>query len=128
MLELSDESALIRRLWDEAKARVELPDAERQKFLAARGPMRLHYENHRKYHRYYLRARAILHRGDSTFGAYTTDVSRQGIGFLSPVQLLPRERVQLRLPTSVVKIEVLRCHRSEYDAFEIGARFLLDDA
>ena len=66
----------------------------------------------RAYHRFYLRGRAILQRDETYLGVYTADASRQGICFLSPVQLLPKERCRIRLPnTKDFQIEVVRCRR-----------------
>ena len=58
-------------------------------------------------------------------GIYTKDVSRQGIGFLSPKQLLPKERIYMRLPgASEVLLEVTRCLRIDDGCFDSGARFV----
>jgi len=111
--------------WEGTDAKVQLPEALRETFFSPQGPLPTHFENKRQYHRYYLRGKAVLKRGDQVLGTYTKDVSRQGVGFYSPVQLLPKERVQLRLPTVELSLEVTRCRRIAKDCFECGARFVL---
>ena len=90
-----------------------------------RGPAPLCAKNQRHFHRYFMRGKAILKRGTTTFGTYTKDVSRQGVGFLSPVQLMPKERVNLRLPVAELGLEITRCRRIDEGCFECGGRFAL---
>ena len=72
------------------------------------------------------RGKGILQRNDSYLGVYTADASRQGICFLSPVQLLPKERCRIRLPkTKEFQIEIVRCRRVDEACFECGAMFVL---
>ena len=70
--------------------------------------------------------KAVLQRDEMKLGCYTMDVSRQGIGLLSPVQLLPLDRVQLHLPNgSELPLEIARCRRVDRGCFDCGARFAL---
>jgi PilZ domain len=126
MLGRDDEQKVIDDLWESAAAKAQLPGALSRDFFDRRGPMTLHFENKRNYHRYYMRGKALLKRGDVLFGTYTKDVSRQGLGFLSPVQLMPKERVKLQLPTAELSLEVARCRRVDNACFECGARFALE--
>ena len=87
--------------------------------------MPLHFDSQRTYHRFYMRSKAVLTRGEERLGSFTKDVSRQGVGFLCPVQLMPLERVRLRLPSAELNLEVARCRRIADDCFECGARFVL---
>jgi len=112
-------------LWEATAAKVELPDSLRAAFFGAQGPGPLFHDNRRSFHRYFMRGKAVLKRGTSMIGAYTKDVSRQGVAFLSPVALLPKERVKLRVPTVELSLEVTRCRRIEPKCFECGARFAL---
>jgi len=81
-------------------------------------------DNRRQYHRYYLRSKALLKRGDTTIGGYTKDISRQGVCLLSPLQLLPKERVKLTLPNGAAySLQVVRCRRVFDNCFECGTRF-----
>lgn len=125
MLERRNERSVMERMWESAGAKVRLPETLHQGFFAPQGPLPTHFENKRQYHRYYMRGKAVLKRGDEVLGTYTKDVSRQGVGFYSPVQLLPKERVQLRLPSVELSLEVTRCRRVDKECFECGARFVL---
>jgi hypothetical protein len=126
MLGRDHDQKLINRLWACATATAQLPEAMSKDFFAHRGPMESHFDNKRNYHRYYLRTKALVKRGQAVLGTYTKDVSRQGVGFLSPVQLLPKERVILHLPTAELSLEVARCRRVDQGCFECGARFALE--
>ena len=83
-------------------------------------------DSKRSYHRFYLRGRAIVKHKDMLLGAYTKDVSRQGIGFLSPVQLMPMEQIGVQLPNGAeYSLEVTRCRRVDEGCFDCGAKFVL---
>jgi hypothetical protein len=125
MLEIDDGKKLIDDLWDAAPTKAALPEALRKQFHTVHGPTPMFHDNRRVYHRYYMRGKAVLKRNKSLIGAYTKDVSRQGIGFLSPVQLLPKEKVQLRLPTAELTLQVARCQRVDQGCFECGAKYAL---
>jgi hypothetical protein len=125
MLDGGDATSVIADLWETAEPKTRLPE-QYEAFAASRGPTPLHFDSRRAYHRYFLRHKAILQRQDASFGVYTKDVSRQGIGILTPMQLLPKERVQLRLPSGVqYQLEVARCRRVDVGCYECGTRFVL---
>jgi hypothetical protein len=72
-----------------------------------------------------LRGKAILRCDDRLMGVYTVDASRKGIRFLSPIQLLPKLHVWLRLPNvQDFEIEVVRCCRFEERSYDCGAIFI----
>ena len=125
MLEHDNAQKLMDELWEMTGTKVELPESHLKNFFGLQGPEPVYNANQRSYHRYYMRGKAVLKRGKTTFGTYTKDVSRQGVGFLSPVQLMPKERVQLRLPLAELGLEVARCRRIDKGCFECGARFAL---
>jgi hypothetical protein len=125
MLAIDNGQTLMDELWDVTPSKVELPSSMKTGFFAAHGPAPLHFENKRIYHRYYMRTKAVLKRGKSVFGTYTKDVSRQGVAFLSPVALLPKERVKLRVPAAELTLEITRCRRIEPACYECGGRFAL---
>ena len=102
MLDINHDKQLIDELWESAASKVRLTESL-QKFFEQHGAMPLFHDNRRAYHRYFMRGKAVVLRGDATLAAYTKDVSRQGIGFLSPVQLMPKERVKLHLPTTQIE-------------------------
>ena len=128
MLGRGHEQQLIADLWDLAEPKVEIPQPLADGFLASRGPVAAHFDDKRAFQRFFLRGKAVLKRRGAIMGAYTKDVSRQGVGFLSPVQLMPRERVQLSLPSAELHLEVSRCRRLDKDCFDCGARFALSSS
>jgi hypothetical protein len=125
MLEIDNGQRLMDELWESTGSKVELRESVRRAFLSASGPGPQYYDNQRSYHRYFMRGKAVLKRGESLHGTYTKDVSRQGIGFLSPVPLLPKERVKLRVVAAELSLEVTRCRRIDAVCFECGARFAM---
>lgn len=115
---------LIATLWEQAKLRAELPASDSE-FLSKRGPTRGRYESRRTYHRFYLRTKAILEADGSLLGIYTKDVSRRGIGFVSPIHLDLGSNFRLRLPSGAnYMIEVDRCSAVGDRSFDCGARFV----
>jgi hypothetical protein len=127
MLDLSHERDVIEELWDLVEVKVQLPHEEAE-FLAKSGPLPRCPETKRRFHRFHFRGKAILYRRDERFGAFTRDVSREGIGFLSPIQLLPKERVLLRVVgTSRLVLEIARCRRLSPGCYQCGARFVPAD-
>jgi hypothetical protein len=127
MLGVCNEMRLMEKLWEAAEATLQLPEPEAKYFFEFKGPMPSgHFDNRRSYHRFYLRDKAIVTRKRSTLGVFTTDISRQGIGFLSPVQMLPKERVQLLLTSGTEYYLLLtRCRRRTDNLFECGGRFVV---
>jgi hypothetical protein len=125
MLEIDHGKKLMEDLWEATSTKVELPDFLKPSFFGAAGPEPVFHDNKRSYHRYFMRGKAVLKRGKTMLGTYTKDVSRQGVAFFSPVPLLPKERVKLRVPTAELSLEITRCRRIEPKCFECGARFAL---
>ena len=126
MLAVSSGQNLIDDAWEAADMTVQLPDSLGPRFFEMHGPMPLYHENKRGYHRHYMRGKALLKRGETTLGTYTKDISRKGIGLLSPIPLLPLERVDLILPNgSTLYLEMARCRRVDKNCFDCGARFAL---
>src|SRR5213078_1009735 len=125
MLEFDNGQKLMNDLWEATAHKVELPVALRPAYFSVQGPAPMYHDNRRSYHRYFMRGKAVLKRGESIIGTYTKDVSRQGVAFLSPFPLLPKERVRLRVPATELNLEVARCRRVDSNCFECGARFAL---
>jgi hypothetical protein len=126
MLDISHEGNLIADVWDalDKKARLPVDEAE---FLAPKGPTPSIFGNQRSYHRFYLRGKALVKRNKTVLGVFTTDISRRGLGFLAPVQLLPKEKIRMHVPgAKELQLEVARCHRVDEACFECGANFVLN--
>lgn len=125
MLDHSDATSLIDDAWDAAEPKTRLPKRW-EAFLASRGPMPLYLNSRRAFHRFFLPHKAVLDWKDTRMAVYTKDISRQGIGVLTPVQLLPKERVQLRLANGrEYELEIARCRRLDADCYECGTRFVM---
>ncbi|MEX2316456.1 MAG: PilZ domain-containing protein [Pirellulales bacterium] len=125
MLDRGDATSVIDDAWDAVEQKTRLPE-QLEAFLASRGPTPLHFDSRRAFHRFFMRNKAILERRESRFAVYTKDISRQGIGILTPVQLLPKERVQLRLANGTdYSLEIARCRRVDVGCYECGTRFVL---
>ena len=125
MLELDHGQKIMEELWEMTTAKVELPHSMQANFFVAPAPEPSYYNNKRSYHRYTMRCKAVLKRGTSLLGTFTKDLSRQGVAFLSPVPLMPKERVKLRVPAAELSLEITRCRRVDQKCFECGARFAL---
>lgn len=125
MLDCSHEPSLSELTWENAEYTTRLPDKFTD-FFDRHGTVRAKEGCRRAYLRFYLRGQAIVDHGGAQLGVLTTDASRQGIGFLSPVQLLPKERCRIQLPkTKGFHIEVVRCRRIDERCYECGATFVL---
>ena len=125
MLGRGHEQQLIADLWEMAEPKVQLPYPLSDGFLESHGPLSTYYDDKRSFQRFFLRGKAVLKRRGSLMGAFTKDVSRQGVGFLSPVQLMPREKIQLTLASAELKLEISRCRRLDNACFDCGGRFAL---
>jgi hypothetical protein len=125
MLEIDHGQEPLEELWAAAATRVEMSDAMKTQFFSVAGGTPLFFDNRRTYHRYQMRGKAVLKRGEAMLGIFTKDVSRQGVAFLSPVPLLPKEPVRLRVPKAELNLEVTRCRRIDSACFECGAKFSL---
>ena len=125
MLEIDNGQKLMDDLWQATSAKVELPENLRPVFFGVQGPGPMYHDNKRSFHRYFMRGKAVLKRGKTMIGTYTKDVSRQGVAFFSPVPLLPKERIKLRVPAAELSLEVTRCRRLDPKCFECGAKFAL---
>lgn len=124
MLGLSDEVRVVVELWTTTDAKLELTDEEAETFFEPSGPAPSYFDDRRGFHRFYLRSKGILKRGDATLGVYTTDISRQGIGFLSPWQLLPKERLSLLMPNGTeYEFRISRCLRLRTGCYACGGLF-----
>jgi hypothetical protein len=126
MLDLGHDLGVNAEMWETVERKAKLPERLRRDFFDPTGPTSISHECKRSFHRFYLRAAAIVRRESTLLGGYTLDVSRQGIGFLSPVQLFPLERVELQLPSGAsYRLEIARCRRIDRDCFACGGRFVL---
>lgn len=111
-------------LWENTEARVQLPISLLATYFDKSGAQPHYQDSSRGYHRFFYRVKAVLTRGTLRLGIYTMDVSRTGVGIMSPVQLFPLERLTLELPSgNSFVIETRRCSRVNAQCYYCGARF-----
>lgn len=124
MLDSVAPAELTDQLWTALSSRTTLPWGEGEYFCAqgVSGPVG---ESRRRYVRFHLRNRAILLRGVERHGVYIKDLSPQGLGLLSPVQIFPKERLVLLLSDSAkLDLELRRCRRVADECYECGTVFI----
>jgi hypothetical protein len=122
MLDLGN-AAEISEVWRSTDSQAALP-TNPEEFFGKAGPKQA--DQQRAYERHYLRCQAILRRECETHAIYMKDCSRTGMGIISPVQLFPRQRVQLWMsPQRSYSLEVVRCRRLGTNCYECGTIFIL---
>ena len=125
MLDISDDEDVMQSAWEKTDLQASLPD-DMSDFYDHHGSVPSRPGCRRAYLRFFLRGKRILHHNGKALGVYTADASRQGLKFLSPVQLLPKDRCRIRLPkTKEFQIEIVRCRRVDEGCYECGAMFVL---
>jgi hypothetical protein len=123
MLDLRDATTLSELDWERIPTRTELPFSL-DEYAAGAGAVSTKFDSTRQFCRIALRSIAIIWVEDDVYAAYTKDVSKTGIGFYSPVHLLPRTIVQLWVPgRSVLPLSISRCKRLGPRCFECGTLF-----
>ncbi len=125
MLDIDNDEGVMQVAWEKVELKANVPE-KMDDFFEQYGAVPARPGCRRAYLRFFLRGKGILQRKDSFLGVITADASRQGLKFLSPVQLLPKERCRIRLPkTKEFQIEIVRCRRVEKGCYECGAMFVL---
>lgn len=128
MLEPDDGLELISKLWSKVQERPLLPESEAD-FLKLCGRCESRYDSRRAYERYYYRNRSILTVGVRTIGVYAKDISRLGIGFISPEQFFPGDEVTILVPgPKKMKLRIKRCWRVADRCYDCGAEYVLQPA
>ena len=123
MLDLSNATE-ISEVWRSIDSQAALPTSP-EEFFGKAGPKQA--DQQRAYERHYLRCQAILRRECETHAIYMKDCSRTGMGVISPVQLFPRQRVQLWMsPQRSYSLEIVRCRRLGANCYECGTIFILN--
>ena len=123
MLEIGHTRAVTEASWSRLPSRVQLPVSQ-EEFFALRGPLPVHPESRRRFHRFYLRGLAILRYQGHEYAGYAKDISRMGLGFYSPIQLFPCDEVTILMPErEPILAEVTRCLRIGNACYECGTVF-----
>ncbi|MGI9428452.1 MAG: PilZ domain-containing protein [Bythopirellula sp.] len=122
MLDLSHATE-IDDVWAGLRSQAKLP-VPAEEFFSKSGQKR--QVEQREFDRHYLRCQAIMRLDCEQHAVYMKDCSRAGMGLVSPVQLFPRERIQIWMnPQRSYSLEVIRCRRIDADCYECGTIFLL---
>jgi hypothetical protein len=122
----ANRSDVIDAAWPTLDSKAALP-ANADAFFDRRGPMAVMENSQRRFHRYFSRTKALLQSDGVTHGIYIRDISRSGVGFISPVQLFPRQRVCVQLLGSRhLVLENVRCRRLAPRSYECGAMFVVE--
>ena len=120
--EIAAEDAL-ERAWDSLDSQAALPMTTEEYYAKTGSKTECEL---RAYQRHYLRCKAILKYGLETHAIYMKDCSRTGMGLISPVQLFPRQRVEVRISSGrSYSLEVIRCRRRKPKCYECGTIFIL---
>lgn len=123
MLELFAAVGMNAQMWESLSSRAALPCTSETYFLP-NGSAAPHGECGRQYRRFQVREKGVIARDGRYHAIYIKDASRKGIGFLSPVQLFPGERVPLLLAEpGLIELEVRRCRRQRAKSYECGCVF-----
>jgi hypothetical protein len=110
--------------WQELSNRAELPCTEDDYFGTA-GASPTSPDSRRSYRRIRIRGRLVVRRGSESLGAYTIDVSPAGVGFYSPVQLYPKERVTVIFDGyGDLELQISRCRRIRKQCYACGGTFI----
>ena len=124
MLGVGNATTIIER-WDslESQAALTVPLAE---FFAPKGPMPDRKGCHRSYERHFMRCKAIMQHQVDTHAIYIKDCSRTGMGILSPIQLFPKQRVQVWVDNQrSYQLEIARCRKRGPRSYDCGTVFIL---
>jgi PilZ domain len=106
--------------WTQLPVRAAVPSKD---YLEVTGPAPAHPNERRRFVRFRCRGRAILEKDAQSMAAYTADISRSGMGIISPVQLFPHERVQVTTVRQKLPMIVIWCLRLGKDCYQCGCRF-----
>jgi hypothetical protein len=128
MLDISPEQTLVDLVWEQVELKTLLPKSM-EGFFDQLGLVPHRSGCRRAYQRFFIRGKGIVRWQGKDLGVYSADASRQGVRFLSPVELRPKERARIRLPnTKEFQIEIVRCHRVDECCYDCGAVFVLGTA
>ena len=110
--------------WNAAAVHAVLPQTTEEYFREA-GATAMIDDTRRRHRRIRVRGRAIVFSKTNQCGVYTIDISPTGIGFFSPVQFLPKEKIEFYSNESEqIELQIRRCVRTAIDCYNCGGVFL----
>lgn len=123
MLGIRDSREIIEETWDALLCKAALPCSV-DEYWSENGPLQIRSDSRRRYHRQFFRAKGIVISDYGELAVYMKDLSRMGIGFYSPVQLFPCDKIELRLAgREPLPLHVSRCRRLGENCFDCGSVF-----
>jgi len=123
MLGVCDQVELAPPEWETIALQAELP-ATAAEFFSRQGATPIMPDTQRGYHRMFLRTHAVLRYQGEYYAAYLADISRSGVGFVSPVQLLPCEAIDVWIQDGRhLTLLTKRCIRLGPNCYNCGAVF-----
>jgi hypothetical protein len=109
--------------WNEIAARAVLPCPE-EDYFGSTGATPTSPDTRRRYRRIRARGHITVKRGSNTLAAYIIDISPAGVGFYSPVQLFPRERVVVSFDGyGALELQISRCRKIRHQCYSCGGNF-----
>lgn len=114
------------------KYEIVLPD-EWKSFFRIKGASPSCLNDQRSAGRHRVRTRGVLYfesgpafcrRSPEPLGIYTNDFSRQGIGIIAPLQIMPEEVVRLLVVTFWARVRVVRTRRLGPHCYDVGCELI----
>ena len=123
MLDLSNQETIVVPAWDSIALQAELPCSTKE-FFEKSGAMPIMPDSRRQYNRTYGRKQVVIEYKGEFLAGYLTDISRSGLGVISPVQMFPFDQLQGWLSeNSSTKLRVKRCRREGERCYVVGCVF-----
>jgi hypothetical protein len=123
MLDQNLSTQLVDGPWTSISMRAALPCPE-EVYFGSSGATPTSPDSRRRYRRLRVRGRAAVQRGSETLGAYASDVSPGSIGFFSPVQLFPKEKVIVTIEDcDPMELVITRCRRVRPQCYSCGGTY-----
>lgn len=123
MLDDHFSAAVIDVDWHDIATRAALPCTEVD-YFGSTGATPTSPDSRRRYRRIRARGQVTVRRGSNTLAGYTIDISPAGVGFYSPIQLFPRERVVVSFTGyGALELQITRCRKIRHQCYSCGGNF-----
>ncbi len=128
MLDLDHAPEDVEQLWAQMQLTARLPE-EGRVFFSRQGPVPNLPDCRRSYQRYFLRHKGILQYRGEQYGIYFKDMSRTGMALVAPLQLFPKEQVEVWVYPARRKLvlQTTRCHRLGIECYECGMKIVVGE-
>lgn len=123
MLDQRDAATMTDELWETLPVRVQLPLSEAD-FLSGAAATGFAEYSRRSHRRTQARLRAAVQTSEKWYASYIRDVSSVGLGLVSPIQLFPKDRVDVWIPEEQpLELIIRRCRKLDRECFQCGGLF-----